>query len=80
MVDLSHVLTHLIVLNDLSTVQVVAGRSVVLSSLDARLEKVPYFSPSPEILILPGFQTDENFIFGHVIPRHGVLLKTVKVV
>ena len=52
----------------------------MLSSLDARLEKVPYFSPSPEILILPGFQTDENFIFGHVIPRHGVLLKTVKVV
>ena len=46
MVYLSHVLTRLIVLNDLSTVQVVAGRvsSVVLSSLDVRLEKVPYFS------------------------------------
>ena len=46
MVDLSHVLTRLIVLNDLSTVQVVAGRvsSVVLSPPDVRLEKVPYFS------------------------------------
>jgi len=46
MVYLSHVLTRLIVLNDLSTVQVVAGRvsSVVLSSHDVRLEKVPYFS------------------------------------
>ena len=33
MVDLSHVLTHLIVLNDLSTVEVVAGRvsSVIIA-------------------------------------------------
>jgi len=34
----------------------------VLSSLDVWLEKVPHFSPSPQIPILPGFQTEENLL------------------
>ena len=62
MVDLSHVLTRLSVLNDRSTVQVVAGRvsNIIIASRTAGNKSV--FDQVNKILLFDGF------LLVHVVP------------
>ena len=64
MVDLSHVLTRLNVLNDRSTVQVVGAGLIIRSSPTARPETNPFFDLVNKILLI----LFDGFLLVPVVP------------